>query len=76
MWARKDTDLGIVKVLLDDVDLGNVDLYAAAAVDSAPLLTRLDVPLGLHTVKLRATNTRNGSSSANTIAADAIEFMP
>ena len=76
LWARKDTDLGICKVLLDDVDLGNVDLYAAAAADSAALLTKLDVALGLHTVKVRATNTKNGSSSANTIVADAVEFMP
>ena len=42
---------------------------------SQPVLTKLDVPLGLHTVKLRATNTRNASSSANTIAADVLEVL-
>ena len=76
LWARKDTNLGILKVLLDEADLGNLDLYAAAPAASAALLTKTDVPLGIHRVKLLATNTKHASSSANTIVADAIEAIP
>jgi len=76
LWARKDSNLGILRVLLDEADLGTVDLYAAAPAAAASLLAKLDVPLGLHRVKILATNTKNASSSANTIVADAIEVIP
>jgi len=75
LWARCAPSLGILEVLLDGASLGTVDLYAAADQASQPLLTRLDVPLGLHTLKLRATNTRNAASSAGTIVADALEIL-
>lgn len=76
LWAAKAPNAGIMKVLLDEVDLGNVDLYAAVAVASAPLLTKFDVPLGLHRVKLLATNTKNAAATGQLILADAIEAMP
>ncbi|MCI0402494.1 MAG: hypothetical protein L0212_03090 [Acidobacteria bacterium] len=76
LWTRKANNLGIVEVLLDGTSLGNVDLYNASAQAAAALLTKLDVPLGLHVVELKATNTKNASSSANTIIADAIEVIP
>jgi hypothetical protein len=75
LWARRAPNLGIMEVLLDAASLGTVDLYAAADQASQPLLARLDVPLGLHNLKLRATNTRNAASLAGTIAADALEIM-
>lgn len=76
LWSAKFNNKGIVEVFLDEVSLGTVDLYAAASTSSAPLLTKLDVPLGIHRVKLKATNTKNAASSAKTIIADAIEVMP
>lgn len=76
LWARRASDLGILQVLLDGASLGNVDLYNASPTASGPLLTKLDAPLGLHVVELKATNTKNAGSSANTIVADAIEVMP
>lgn len=75
LWARRAGNLGKVEVLLDAVSLGTVDLYAAAATGAQPVFTKLDVALGMHSVKLRATNTRNASSSANTILADALEVV-
>ncbi len=75
LWAKKNTNLGIAQVFLDGASLGNVDFYSASNDESAPVLTKLDVALALHTVKIQATNTRNGSSSANTIPADAVEAM-
>jgi alpha-L-fucosidase 2 len=74
--GRKASNLGIGQVLLDGVSLGNVDFYAASPTAHAPLLTKTDVVLGLHVVELKATNTKNASSSANTIPADAIEVIP
>jgi hypothetical protein len=76
LWSRRSTDLGILEVLLDGASLGTVDLYAAIPTGATPVLTKLDVPLGLHVVELKATNTRNATSSANTIVADAIEVIP
>ena len=64
-----------MEVLLDGASLGTLDLYNSADVFSQPVLAKLDVPLGLHTLKLRATNTRNASSSANAIPADALEML-
>lgn len=75
LWARRDSALGIVEVLLDSVSLVTVDLYAVAVQAAQPVLAKLDVALGLHSVKLRATNSKNASSSAKTILADALEVM-
>lgn len=75
LWARKGPALGIFEVLLDDTSLGNVDLYSASALGAQAVFTKLDVVLGVHRVKLRATNTKNAASSANTILADALEYL-
>jgi hypothetical protein len=75
LWARQDDNLGIVEVLLDGASLGTIDLYAAVPRVAQPLLTRLDLPLGLHSVRLRATNSRNPASTAPTILADALEVL-
>lgn len=74
--GRKGPALGIYQVLLDEVSLGNVDLYNAGDTGPVVLLTKLDVPLGLHRVKIKATNTKNALSTANTITADAVEILP
>ncbi len=75
LWARRDTDLGIAEVLLDAVSLGTLDLYSATAVAAQPLFTKLDVPLGLHTLQLKATNSKNASATAQAILADALEIL-
>lgn len=75
LWVRKASNLGILKVLHDGIDLGNVDLYNASSQAAAALLTKADVPLGMHTVDVKATNTINVSSSGATIIADAIEVI-
>lgn len=74
LWAQRG-NFGIFEVLLDDASLGTVDLYSAAPLASSPVFTKLDVPLGLHRVKLRATNTKNIASTNPTILADALEYL-
>ena len=75
LWARRAPNLGIVEVLLDAASLGTVDLYAASETGNQPMFPELAVPLGLHTVKLKATNTKNAGSAAKTIVADALEVL-
>ena len=75
LYALKGSNHGIMQVLLDDTSLGNVDLYNASTV-GAVVLTKENVPLGLHRVKLKPTNTKNASSSAFEVNADAVEVMP
>ena len=75
VWAFKGPAMGIMQVYLDGVLQGTIDLYAAALTSSAVLLTVQSVSLGSHRVKLMPTNTKNVSSSAFFVAADAIEVM-
>lgn len=75
LHSIKDLLLGIYEVRLDEVLLGTVDLYNATKLAAAAIFTKLDVPLGIHRVELRSTNTRNAGSTANTIIADAIEVL-
>ncbi len=76
LWFPKAASWGIVQVFLDEVSLGTVDLYNATTLASAALFTKLDVPLGLHRVKLQPTNTKNAASTDFIVVADAIEVMP
>ena len=76
LWSAKSSSVGILGLYVDGVFDSNVDLYNATTIPSAPIVTKLDLPLGLHRVELRATNTKNISSAGNTIIADAIEVMP
>jgi hypothetical protein len=45
----------------------NIDFYAAAPAAAAVLLTKYDLKLGFHRIKLLATNTKNAASSAKTV---------
>jgi hypothetical protein len=75
LWARRGPDQGIYEVLLDGVSLGTVDPYIAVDVASVIQLTKLDVPLGLHRVTIKATNTKNAASSSKIFVVDALETI-
>ena len=74
-WSQKESDAGIAQVFLDGASQGTVDLYSAALVNSAAVLTVTNVQLGFHRVGVQATNTKNASSSNYFIFADAIQTM-
>lgn len=74
-WSIRKSDLGIGELFLDGTSLGTLSFYNATQVNSAPIFTKLDVPLGLHRVELRATNTKQVASSGKNIVADAVEVM-
>ena len=75
LWAPKSNALGIASVLLDGAVVGTVDFYAAEATASSMLFEMQNVSLGLHTVALQATNTKNGASGGYVVAWDALRVM-
>jgi hypothetical protein len=82
LWARKDTNLGILSLsarrLRDNTTVlaaTNVDLYADGDTPSAAVYTKADLSLDWYIVKLLGTNTKNASATAKTIYADAIQVM-
>ena len=75
LWAPGSTAMGIAAIYLDGVEVGTVDFYAAAPTASAALFSMPNVSLGLHTVALQPTNTKNGSSGGYVIAWDALKVM-
>lgn len=75
LWSPKGPDMGIVKVSLDGVVFGTVDLYAAALTASAVVWTQTNVALGVHRVKLNPTDTKNAASAGFYVSADALQVM-
>jgi hypothetical protein len=75
LWAISESQDGITEVSLDGVVLGTYDAYAAVTSASSVKWTQLNVPLGLHRVKIRVTGTKNVASSGFVMYADAIEVM-
>ena len=81
IWARRDSNLGKLEGKLIRVSDGtvlassvDVDLYSASPV-AAAVYAPGNYPLNFYRVQIKATNTKNASSSAKTIVADAIEVM-
>jgi hypothetical protein len=73
-WAEKRTNHGIVAVYIDgvrqDCDTGtggtqDCDLYDSSTDNLPAKIFEKDITQGAHTIELRATGTRNASSTAN-----------
>lgn len=82
LWAMKASNLGIlslsatrVRDAFPVVAPTNVDLYNASTLASAALFTITGLALDQYRVKITATNTKNASSSAKDIFADAVQVM-
>lgn len=82
LYGRKNSNLGIAELSVTRVrDLAvmlaatNIDFYAAADTASAVVNTQTNFALDLYRVKLKATNTKNASSTGKDFFADAIEVM-
>jgi hypothetical protein len=74
-WAATAGVFGIVEISLDGVVLGTLDLFTGGTINASALFTKLNVPLGIHRVKVRCTGTKNAGSTGFLVAADAIEVM-
>ncbi len=82
IWGKKANDLGIFNARVTRVRDGTVmagptavDQYNSSTLASAALFTSASQALDRYRVAIEATNTKNASSSAKTITADAIEVM-
>jgi len=82
LWSRKASDLGIGSARVvrarDGVVVAgptNVDLYNSASQAAAALFTAQSLPLDRYFFRWTATNSKNASSSANTVPFDALEVM-
>lgn len=80
--AKKANNLGIFNAQVVRVRDGSVvagptavDQYSAGTVAAAALFTAASLGLDLYRVQILATNTKNASSAAKTICADAVECM-
>jgi hypothetical protein len=74
-WAPKASNGGLANILLDGVMVGTVDFYAAAATASQMLLQVQNVVLGIHTVTLQPTATKDSASSSAAVWWDALRVM-
>jgi hypothetical protein len=77
-WSIKGPACGIAQLSLDGVVLANIDLYRnlfGLSNASSMLFQQQNVSLGIHTVTLTATGTKNGSSSGYAINWDALKVM-
>jgi len=74
-WAYTGPAMGKANLVLDGTVLTTIDFYSAGSTQRVMLWQQLAVPLGVHLVQLVATNTKNGASSANTVAWDALKVM-
>jgi hypothetical protein len=80
LYAPTNVDMGIMNLSVKrngavEVAATAIDLYSAAAVNSAVVSTQVNLPLGRHRVTLQGTNTKNAVSSAKNILFDSIEIM-
>ncbi len=75
-WVTaKGPAYGQAKVLIDGIDKGNVDLYAAAPQwNTVQSYTGLSE--GTHTIEIRALGTKHAASAGTTVIIDAFQVMP
>ncbi|HLC42881.1 MAG TPA: putative Ig domain-containing protein, partial [Methylomirabilota bacterium] len=66
-------DQGIARLYLDGVLDATVDLYSPTAQYQQNVYSRTGLPLGVHTLKIEVTGTKNPSSTAALVSLDAIE---
>lgn len=64
---------GIVRVYIDGVDQGTVDLYTTPAVFQAVIFESTTLTNAQHTVRIEVTGTKNASSGNTMVTADAFE---
>ncbi len=75
VYAAKAPGHGIVAVSIDGGAETNVDLYASSRQDQALVYTSPGLALGQHTLKVRTTGTKNGSSTGYTNVADRVDIL-
>lgn len=75
VYAAKGTNIGIGAFSMDGGVETNVDCYSPSRQDQILLYTSPVLPAGQHTLKVRVTGTKNGSSTDYFITADKVEIF-
>ncbi|MCI6692556.1 MAG: glycoside hydrolase N-terminal domain-containing protein [Clostridium sp.] len=68
-------DRGKYEVFIDGVSKGEVDTYSPSTVRKKIIYSNYDLPKGRHTIKLRATATKNNSASRAKVELDAFKVI-
>jgi hypothetical protein len=76
IWAKRQTDTGIFRVIVNGIDNGTVDTYKAAPNDISPVFTYSGPDYGYYDVTIMATNTKNASSTGKQFTIDSIDILP
>ncbi len=72
-YAVRGSSRGIAGVSIDGGGETSIDLYASATQGNMPVYTSPVLANGAHTLKLRVTGTRNGSSSGTYVTVDHLD---
>jgi hypothetical protein len=75
VYANNTPDAGIVDILLDGKDMGNIDLYSADYNLNTLVYTNLNLTSGSHTIKMVVTGNKNSQSTGATIYFDSLETV-
>ena len=67
----KNSDRGKLEITIDGVSCGEVDTYASPTERQSVAFSKKDLAQGEHTIVIKATNTKNASSSGTKIEIDA-----
>jgi hypothetical protein len=70
-YGYKRNDLGYAEISVDNVVKATVDCYSSSAIYDTLLYETAVLPAGTHTLKVRVTGTKNGSSSGTEVICDA-----
>ena len=67
--------VGIANVYVDGTLAGTIDGYATAEAVQAPMFTVTGLPLGMHTLTIEVTRTKNAASSDYVVISDAFDII-
>jgi len=71
----KNYDRGFLAVTIDGEDCGEVDTYSSETQKQMTVFSKADLEYGLHTIVLRATGSKNTSSSRAKVELDAFKVL-
>lgn len=68
-------DRGMLEISIDGEVIETVDTYSSSTGRQAKVFSKTDLPYGRHTIVVRATNTKNPSSSREKVEVDAFNVL-
>ena len=75
VWVCKNHDRGYLDILIDGEKVATVDTYDASTVRQNVIFTKEGLDLGVHTIVVKATGTKNSSASRDKVELDAFKVL-